>query len=54
MCGEHGPPAFGQPGQLGAGYRQQGGGISVICQLGEHVETFPYRVAQNLAEYLVH
>jgi len=52
--GEHGPPAFGQPGKLRAGHRQQGRGVGTVRQFGQHVEALPYRIAQHLAEYLVH
>jgi hypothetical protein len=54
MGREHGPPTLGQPGKFGTRYRQQGRGVGVVGQLGEHVETLPHRVAKNLPEYLVH
>ena len=52
--GEHGPPTLGQPRKFRTCYRQQRRGVSTVCQFGEHVEAFPHRVAQDLAEYLVH
>lgn len=51
---QHRPPALGEPGQFGTGYRDQRLGVGAIGQVSEHIQAFPYRIAEDLPEDLIH
>jgi len=51
---EHGAPALSQAWELGTCHRHERVGVGTIGQIGEHVEAFPYGIAENLPEDLIH
>jgi hypothetical protein len=52
--GEQRSPSLGQPRELGSSHREEGWGVGLAGQLGEQVQPFPHRVAEDLSKDLVH